>query len=83
MSTTAARNLTTVTIDPAPAEGPGIVYLSLGNASCRWNIPVTLDDLREIRDVAAGTLPAWQGVKDAAAVVSALAGSTEGEKPDA
>lgn len=68
------RNLTHVGIGPAAGELAGVVYLELRSEGFCWNVPVTLDDLREIHEVSGGALPVWQGVKDASAVVNALAG---------
>ena len=67
------RELTHVGIGPVPAERPGVVYLEFRTAVSCWNIPVTLDDLREIHEVTGGALPVWQGVKDVGAVVNGLA----------
>lgn len=64
------RNLTHVGIGPASAEPPGTVYLELRTAVLCWNIPVTLDDLRQIHAVTGAAVPAWQALKDEDALAS-------------
>jgi hypothetical protein len=75
----ADRNLTHAGIGPAPAEKPGVVHLELRTADSCWNIPVTLDDLREIHEVTGEALPVWQAVKD---IGTGLAATHEGRAID-